>query len=429
MARLGIGYDVLVKEGDVVTLDLWSEAFEKLKRTPAVYFADSGKHEGCWMMRLRGVEGFEALEEADKVLVRSNGAATYVAKDIAYHLWKLGMLERGFRYDRIADEGGREVWQTTSEGGEPKPFGGGHTAFSVIDVRQSYLQSVVAQAVAILGSPDDGTTRRLTHFAYEMVALSRSTADALGIPVDDSKSDRAVVEMSGRRGLGVKADDLLDELGRRATAEVAARHPELEADEHAEIGRLIAVGAARYLLLRFARNTVIVFDLDTALSFEGETGPYLQYAVVRARSIFEKLSSTWGISLSELLGCVQRSLDDESADETLVERVGEHLQPLAHVDLVARLADDEHTEIATLILTLSRLDEVVDLAVDSLEISGIARYGFTLAQQFHRFYHRYPILQAPDGQERWLRLLVAYAFHRRLSTLAGLLGIPLPRRM
>ena len=429
MRRLGINYDLLVKEGDVVRRDLWLEAFEKLQCTPAIYFAEKGKHNGCWMMRLQDVEGFEALEEADKVLVRSNGAATYVAKDIAYHLWKLGLLDRGLCYEPIPERGGHEVWQTTAQGGQSKPFGGGRTAFTVIDVRQSYLQSIVAQAVAILGAAEDETKRRLNHFAYEMVALSPSTAEALGIQVNESQSSKAFIEMSGRRGLGVKADDLLDELQRRATVEVAARNPDLGPDEQVEIGRLIAIGAARYFLLRFARNTVIVFDLDTALSFEGETGPYLQYAAVRARSIFEKLGSTWAISSAELLACIQRGFDDGDAKGTLVGRIGEHLQPLSPIDLRARLADDEHTEIAALILALSRNDEVVDLAVESLEISGIARYAFALAQQFNRFYHRYPILQAPDRRERWLRLLVAYAFHRRLSSLAGLLGIPLPQRM
>lgn len=409
MERLEIRYDLLVKEGDILALDLWSEAFDKLKSSPAVFHADQGKHEGCWMMRLSGVEGFTELEDADKVLVRSNGVATYVAKDIAYHLWKYGLLERDFQYERVEGAvGAPAVWQTTREDGERMPFGHADRAVTVIDVRQSYLQAVVAQAFSLIGQQEAGES--LTHFAYEMVALSPRTAVALGIPVGDEDADRQFVEMSGRRGYGVKADDLLDELTRRAVAEVDERNPELPDDERERIGRQIAVGAARYFLLRFSRNTVIVFDLDEALAFEGETGPYLQYAGVRAGRIFDRLRS-------------DAELDPESVVDRLLGDDEEGRSSVA-----ARLASDDG-ELWTLLLALSRLDEVVEQATRSLEIGVLAKYAFSLAQHFNRFYHGYPILQAEEVADRELRILVADVFARQLSRALELLGIPVPERM
>lgn len=417
MRRLGIEYDLLVKEGDILTLDLWAEAFERLKQSDAVYLAEDEKHAGCWMMRLSGTAGFEELEEADKVLVRSNGVATYVAKDIAYHLWKYGLLNRTFRYEPVTgltpapDGPDHEVWQTTHEGGVPSAFGNADRAVSVIDVRQSYLQSIVGRAFYIVGADDAGASFK--HFAYEMVALSPNTARALGIPVGDD-DERQFVEMSGRRGYGVKADDLLDELVRRATHEVGSRNPELPEEQRAVIGRQIAVGAARYFLLKFTRNTVIVFDLDDALSFEGETGPYLQYAAVRASHVFDKLRERQDLDVEALVSDLVAGV--ATATEATAEGVRQRLA-----------ADDGH--LWNLILALARLDEVIDHAARSLEISVVAKYAFTLAQHFNRFYHSYPIVQSKDADDQALRILVAYAFQRQLATALEVLGIPLPERM
>lgn len=412
MARLDIRYDLLVKEGDILALDLWSEAFERLKASDHVFLAPEGKHAGCWMMRLTGVEGFADLEDADKVLVRSNGVATYVAKDIAYHLWKYGLLERDFAYEPVpvgGGTGGPPVWQTTRHEGQPGPFGHADRAITVIDVRQSYLQAIVARAFTLIGQEQAAET--LTHFAYEMVALSPRTARALGIPLREGAEGRQFVEMSGRRGYGVKADDLVDELVRRATAEVAERNPELEAPARARLGAEIAVGAARYFLLRFARNTVIVFDLDEALAFEGETGPYLQYAAVRALRIFDRLRQEAG-------------LDPEQVVAELVQaRQGARAAAVRE-----RLCADEG-QLWELLVALGRLEEVVEQAARSLELSVLAKYAFTLAQHFNRFYHSYPILQAEQQPDRDLRILVADAFARRLAGALELLGIPLPERM
>jgi arginyl-tRNA synthetase len=421
MSRMGIEYDLLVKEGDILDLDLWSEAFERVKSSPQVVYVEEGKHAGCWVLRLSATEGFEQLQEADKVLVRSNGTATYVAKDIAHHFWKYGLLERDFNYEITPGSrpkrDGTRVWRTTSGAGAAARFGHADRAISVIDVRQSYLQSIVEQAFYLIG--EDAAGDSFTHFDYEMVALSPRTAKALGIPTEASapgaeSESREFIEMSGRRGYGVKADDLLDELVRRATDEVASRNEHLAPDVQAAIGAQIAVGAARYLLLRYARNTVIVFDLDEALSFEGETGPYIQYAAVRAARIFDKLSERLGGDASAALEAALRGEDSPLAVDRDAIR--------------ARLQADDGL-LWSLVLALGGYEEVLHQTASSLEVSNLARYAFTLAQHFSRFYHGYPILQANDEHDRALRVLVAYAFQRRLYTLLHLLGIPLPERM
>lgn len=416
MARLGITYDVLVREGDILRLDLWSEAFERLKTSDQVRLVANGKYEGCWVMHLAGVKGFENLEEADKVLVRSNGVATYVAKDIAYHFWKYGLLERNFTYRRVTGlEDAVEVapYETAGKSGVEMDFGRADRAVTVIDVRQAYLQAVVAQAFDVIGEQEAG--RSLTHFAYEMVALTRATAEALGIPVDEGAASRSLVEMSGRRGYGVKADDLINELTQRASAEVARRNLDMDAQECDRTGAQLAVAAVRYFLLKYTRNAVIAFDMDDALSFEGETGPYIQYAAVRAARIFDRLSEELGRDVGE---AVQSGLGDGDEDPLGIREpmVGE------------RLESDEG-ELWGLILALGRYQEAIQLAADSLEISVLAKYGFQLAQQFNRFYHSYPILQSTDESDCALRVLVAYAFQKRLQEVLALLGIPVPDRM
>jgi arginyl-tRNA synthetase len=413
MGRLGIGYDLLVREGDVVALELWAAALQQLQSSDRVYFAEEGKHAGCWVMRLEGVAGFEDLEEADKVLVRSNGTATYVAKDIAYHMWKYGLLANAFAFERFAEGPGEHVTYRSARPGAPgastaPAFGGADSGFNVIDVRQSYLQQIVTVALAAL-SESGGREVRHTHFAYEMVALTPRTAAALGIPVAEEDRRRPYVEMSGRRGYGVKADDLLDALIERAAAEVAERNPELTAAATEELGRRIAVGALRYFLVKYARNTVIAFDLDDALSFEGETGPYLQYAVVRARSIFDKISERWGLDADAAVRQSREALDPETRRELL--------------------HGDDAGDLWNLLVQLIRLDRAASQAVAGLEISTLAKYAFGLAQAFNQVYHRYPILQEENAAARALRILLTHAFLVRSVEVLELLGIPVPERM
>ena len=430
MERLDIHYDLLVREGDVIRLDLWSEAFDQLEGSDWVYYAEDGKHAGCWMMRLEGIKGFEALEEADKVLVRSNGTATYVAKDIAYHMWKYGLLERDFDYERFVEApGGHVTWRSTVPGagdlsGAEAKFGHSDSGVNVIDVRQSYLQQIVGIAINAL-SEGSGRDVRHTHFAYEMVALTPRTAEALGIPVSEEQRGRQYVEMSGRRGYGVKADDLLDALEERATAEVAERNPELDDEARRELGRQIAVAAARYFLVKFTRNAVIAFDLDDALSFEGETGAYLQYAVVRAGSIFEKMEERWGLTVADAVAAAYAgaALASEGAGSS-----GE-LARLDQSGLNELLEEAEESDIWGLVLLLIRFERAVAVSSSTLEPSTLAKYAFSLAQAFNQVYHRYPILQEEDPAQRSLRVLLTHAFRTRLEEACGLLGIPIPRRM
>jgi arginyl-tRNA synthetase len=428
MARLDIEYDLLVREGDIVSMDLWVAAFERLKASEHVYFAEDGKHAGCWMMRLEGLPGFESLEEPDKVLVRSNGAATYVAKDIGYHMWRYGELENPFLYSRFSEsQDGHVTWQS-GEKGEPMPFGGADHGYSVIDVRQDYLQSIVAVAVASMDP--DGRTDRHTHFDYEMVALTPRTAKALGIPLTSEDQGRPFVEMSGRRGFGVKADDLLNVLEERAEAEVEKRNPDLTEAERKALAMEIALAASRYFLVKFTRRTVIAFDLDEALNFEGETGPYLQYAAVRTASIFERMQERWGVPVEDAIRVVLagRSGVDRSLPGAEAVAAGE-LEPLSVEQIRGVLEEDENDMLWTLALQLVRFDRAVDVAVQSSEISVIAKYAFTLAQDFNRLYHRYPILQEENRAQRGVRLLLAYALRDRLRQAMSLLGIPVPERM
>jgi len=335
---------------------------------------------------------------------------TYVGKDIANQFWKLGLLGRDFRYRRFCRQAtGRELWATTSGPGEPDApsFGGAERIFNVIDSRQMYLQALLVQALRTLGHPKEADNS--VHFSYEMVALSHATARELGYEVapDGEDAKKPFVEVSGRKGLGVKIDDLLDLLGTKATDEVAKRNPEFTREECQKAGAQIAVAAIRYFMLKFSRSKLIVFDIEEALSFEGETGPYLQYAVVRAANIFNKLREREGLVEADVIA----SLDATPADE------------LADGD------DSSPHGLWALVFEASRLDEVVDQVVRSLEFSALAKYTFGLAQTFNAFYHRYPILNEERvDRKRWRAAGVAYV-RAQLTRALDLMGIDVPARM
>ena len=321
------------------------------------------------------------------MIVRSNGVVTYVGKDIAYQFWKLGLLGRDFQYRIFADGPDGPLWATCSANGEKShpPFGGAAYVYNVIDVRQSYLQKLLKQALVAAGHPEGAD--RSHHFSYEMVALSHATARELGhAPAPDSEdAKRPFVEVSGRKGLGVKADDLLDTLMRNAGREVATRNPELSEAERDRIGAMIGIAAVRYFLIKFSRGKIIAFDLDEALSFEGESGPYIQYAVVRANNIFQKVQQRDKLDEPALLA----SLRDVSAAELTGEN-GSH-------------------ELWSLVLDASRLDEIVEQVVKTLEFSVLAKYAFSLAQAFNAFYHRSQILnEERDDVRRWRAGAVIY---------------------
>ena len=421
MRRLNIEYDLLTWEGDILRLQFWSHAFEFLKRTGAVFLQNDGKLKGCWVMRIEDdpvaaggaqespeEQAGAGEEPREKVIVRSDGTVTYVGKDMAYQLWKFGLLGRDFHYRRFAEQqGGRPLWSTTSSAAEAAAdapaFGGASWVCNVIDTRQAYLQKLVKQALAALGYERQAS--HSVHYSYEMVALSHSTAKELGYDTS-ADADRPFVEVSGRRGLGVKADDLIDRLTEKASAEVAKRNPELPPDETRRIAETIAVAAVRYFMVKFSRGKVIVFDMDEALSFEGESGPYLQYAAVRANNIFNKLRERDGL------------------DERLV------LERLASTSPEALTEDSEEAhDVWGLILEAARLDEVVDQAVRTLELSVLAKYAFGLAQAFNGFYHRYPILNEERADARlWRAAAVAFC-RNQLSQALDLMGCTVPPRM
>jgi arginyl-tRNA synthetase len=423
MGRLNVDYDLLTWEGDILRLKFWARCFEILKSNGSVYYQDSGRLAGCWVMRIdedveAGPADPESPGEADgdpeaereKVIVRSNGTVTYVGKDMAYQFWKMGLLGRDFGYRRfgIRLDGG-PLWATTSTEGAPHGgeadvprFGGAAATFNVIDTRQSYLQKLLKQALHTMGHT--GEAERSTHFAYEMVALSHATARALGYDVA-AHADRPFVEVSGRKGLGVKADDLLDRLVEQARAEVVRRNPDLAGGDVERTAQAIAIAALRYFMVKFSRAKIIAFDMDEALSFEGESGPYLQYAAVRAGNIFAKLDERLGV------------------DEAAV------LAALPALDAVPLTGSDAADEVWGLVLEAARLDEMVEQALRTLEPSLLVKWAFTLAQTFNTFYQRYPILSLEDEATRtWRAAVVAY-FRRQITAALGLIGSEVPGRM
>jgi len=397
MARINVHYDLLPRESDILHLKFWDYAFRELRQRDAIFFESEGKNKGCWVMRLES-EG----HDDDKIIVRSNGTVTYVGKDIAYQLWKLGLLKQDFRYDVF--EAQENVWVTTSSAGTPNhpSFGGGDTVYNVIDVRQSYLQNVVRQGLLGLGYEEQA--RRSIHFSYEVVALTPACAEELGIEISDEDRKRAHIEVSGRKGQGVKADDLLDTLENDAKQEVAKRNPELRKSEVAEIAHRIAVGALRYFLLKFTRNAIIAFDFREALNFDGETGPYLQYAAVRGNNIINKLR--------------------EAEPDFDFSRVH---QLLNDPRLEAFL--NESNDIWELLYLALRLDEIANQVIMTLEPATLAKYAFTLAQRFSLFYHRYRIISEEDPQKRLFYVLVVDLVRESLTKALDLMGIEVPRRM
>jgi arginyl-tRNA synthetase len=400
MRRLGVAYDLLTRESDILALHFFDSAFQRLKDSGAVRHETSGKNAGCWVMPLAHSDEFAGMEDPDKVIVRSDGTVTYVGKDIAYQLWKFGLLGRDFGY-RFWQEAA--VWQTCPEGEVEHPsFGGAHRVINVIDARQSYLQKIVRAGLQALGHT--GEAERSVHFAYEMVALSPETARQLGYlpetPAGEDEPDgEKALEMSGRKGIGVKADDLMDRLESKSREEIGKRNRELGGDELDSLARQIAVAALRFFMVKATTNRVIAFDFDEALSFEGESGPYLQYSLVRARNIRRRLR--------------EAGLPDE------VTAAG-----------VAELpAGNFGEDLWDLILEVAQIDELVERAVAALELSLVARQALEIAQRFNTFYHRHPILQESDPAVRAARLATVQIFRRGLEDLAKLLGIPMPERM
>jgi arginyl-tRNA synthetase len=414
MERVGVNYDLLPRESDILARRFWVKAFGLLQKAGAARLETEGKNAGCWVMPLEGAPEFEGMEDADKILVRSNGTVTYTGKDVAYQLWKLGVLGIDFEYEEVpyrdvdgspefhASDGVSPLYrsrhnETGADLSARGRFGHGTHVINVIDVRQSYPQKVVREAVRRAGFPE--AADRSVHFAYEMVALTPASAEALGVELTDEDRARPFVEMSGRRGLGVKADDLLDRLVEKANDQILAR-----ASEPPEAGRAeaIAVGALRVYMTRFSRNKVIAFDLDEALAFEGDTGPYLQYAAVRAANIFRKLEET---GLKGLL---------DAAEIDGLET------------LPASALDDGLWDV---VRTCSRSLDTLEKVADSLEVSLLVRHALAIAAGFHHLYHTHPIAQEKDETTRRARRAALQVVSVQLADVLGVLGVPVPGRM
>ncbi|HKQ99868.1 MAG TPA: arginine--tRNA ligase [Pyrinomonadaceae bacterium] len=420
MERLGIRYDVLPRESEILRLKFWDHAFERMKETGALHFETEGRNKGCWVMPFESHTGTDE-HEADKIIVRSNGTVTYTGKDIAYQLWKLGQLGLDFHYKPFRSyEDGHITWITTSEpqaietcepGESVLPhFGEGATVYNVIDSRQSYTQDIVRRGVAAV-APEVGEEASV-HLGYEMVALSIAACDELGIQLRDEDRARPFVEMSGRKGLGVKADDLINRLEADALREVETRHPDVSDEERRETAHTIAVGALRYFLLKFTRNSVIAFDFKEALSFEGETGPYCQYSAVRANSIFRKLDAA---AQADAFEKIRRAgaVDDGGVRE----------------EVRGVLEGESGDEIWSLVTLAARLDEVVAQAVSAAEPALVAKYTFNLARAFNLFYHRHKIIAEENAARRAVLVAVADLARRQLTLALGALGILVPERM
>jgi len=417
MDRLDIEYDFLPRESEILHLHFWDAAFQKLKDGGVLFYENEGKNKGCWVMRRAGTsktksagilandkqdsEDSAVSEEDQKVIVRSNGTVGYVGKDIAYHLWKFGLLGRDFGYRKFyLSPNGHQSWISSANGEPDHPhFGDVSEIYNVIDARQAEAQNTVIEALRGLGYNQQAD--HYTHFSYEMVALTPRCAAELGYRLSEEDKAKAYIEVSGRKGFGVKADDLLDTLIASAKKEVDARHAQLSDSERAAIAEQIAVGALRYFMLKFTKSSVIAFDFKEALSFEGETGPYCQYAVVRATSIFRK-----------------GGFDPD--------HFGKPSGSLASNEFAEHLQGEASNELWELWLAASKTSYIVDQCIATTEPAYLAKHAFQLAQQFNYFYHRHPILtEADEGRKKFLLYTVAVV-RRELIRALEVMGITTP---
>jgi arginyl-tRNA synthetase len=421
MARLGIFYELLARESEILHLHFWDAAFEQLKAAGAIQLATSGKMAGCWIMPAKEKAGAEKENAAtdspdtndrtvsdedannqDKIIVRSNGTVTYVGKDIAYQLWKFGLLGKDFFYAKWPNAPGlHTLWSTASAGGDlsaPNFGAPATTVYNVIDSRQAYLQDVVSEGLRALGHNKEAD--HSIHFAYEIVALTPRCAAEMGYELSPDETKKPYVEVSGRKGFGVKADDLLDKLEAATLSEVQQRHADMDSETQRQTAHQIAVGALRFFLLKFTRNATIAFDFKDALSFEGETGPYCQYAVVRIRGIRRK-------------GMEAGATQAEVTQETVA----------------ALFSGPEGNGLWELVVLAGSLDMAVEAAIKGQEPAFVAKFAFQLAQAFNLFYHQHHILSETDEQKRAFLLRLTELVETQLVTALDLLGIEAPEKM
>ena len=375
--NLAVSYDCLNFESQIIRSGLWSKIFEKLKEMNLVEFENEGKNQGCWVIRGEG-------KEEDKVIVRSNGAATYIAKDIPYAAWKLGLLDDPFHYSKYENEQplSKTLWQTTlSEGDDSQNFSG-EKVITVIDSRQARLQNIITSLMGKFKSVPDA----YVHLGYESVTLSSDTAKTLGLETDGKQA-----QMSGRKGLYVNADSVYDLLKKKTIEETKTRHPEMSDDEISQIAHNVAVGTLRYEMIKQDLDKIIAFDLGKSLSLEGDTAPYIQYTHARASRILEKAQQTPTID-------VDFSLLKEKPELDLVKAIG-------------------------------LFDLNVRDAAKNLSPKVISRYCHDLAVAFNSFYEKSKVLDLGDENLEKSRLCLVNSFKITIERALDLLGIVAPERM
>jgi arginyl-tRNA synthetase len=471
MDRLDIEYDFLPRESEILHLHFWDAAFVKLKESGVLTFESEGKNKGCWVMRRAGTANTSTTEDTEvteegkpneektneektneektneektneektneekideedqKVIVRSNGTVGYVGKDIAYHMWKFGLLGRDFGYRRFYRyPNGHDCWISTADGEKDHPhFGDVAEIYNVIDARQSEAQNTVIEALRGLGHGE--AADHYTHFSYEMVALTPRCAAELGYNLSDEDKARSYIEVSGRKGFGVKADDLLDQLIASAKNEVDSRHPQLSEQERQQIATQIAIGALRYFMMKYTKQSVIAFDFKEALSFEGETGPYAQYAVVRATSIFRKAGldpdklPVEVVNFEPYIDLGQSVIEQELAPQSFA---GIKAKWASEIDFAANLAGEGANEIWELWLASSQTSYVIDKCIATTEPAYLAKHVFQLAQLFNAFYHRHPILSEADEKRKQFLLATVAVVRRELIRCLAVMGITVP---
>ena len=375
--NLGITYDCLNFESQIIRSGLWSKIFEKLKDMGLVEFEDEGKNAGCWVIRGDG-------NEEDKVIVRSNGTATYIAKDIPYAAWKLGLLDDPFNYKKYEKpQLGKILWQTTLEdSSEPKKNFSGQKVITVIDSRQARLQKIITLLMAKFKSIDDA----YVHLGYESVTLSADTAKVLGLDTEGKQA-----QMSGRKGVYVNADSVYGMLKEKTIEETKKRNPEMAQSEIETIAHHVSVGTLRYEMIKQDLDKIIAFDLKKSLSLEGDTAPYIQYTHARAARILEKATK------------------------------------LPSIDVDFGLLNDKYE--LDLVRTIGLFDMQVRDAANNLSPKVIAKYCYDLAVSFNSFYEHVKVLDLGNEKLEDARLCLVNSFKSAIEKSLGLLGIVAPDRM
>ena len=391
MEQIGIHYDLLARESDVIALDFFKAAAAEMTARNVMTRSTDPAKKDCLVIHYD-------RENIEKIIVRSNDTITYVGKDIAYNLWKFNLLPRDFYYrlfHSYAD--GQAIYMTQSEPAPPtRPFGRGHKVYNVIDVRQSYLQNLIAQVLAQLGH--SGPSANFIHFSYEMVAMTPACVREMNLNLEAGEENKPYIEVSGRKGRAVKADELIAKLVEKSLGEIQVRNPALAPAEALPLARTIAVAALRYFMVKFNLNTVIAFDFKEALNFEGDSGPYLQYTMVRLNSILKK-SSAADLRAASVPGSLQCL---EAREKELYWEI---------------------------ILNLSLLELAVEFALQNHELSSLAAYAYGLCQKFNHYYHLFPVLAEKDAGIRNLRLSLMLIFKDKVEKLLTVMGIAIPDRM